>query len=159
MPTEQSLVIGDEPYPEISETKRSIIKDALAITKGFIYTPDAEGRLIVPITTTSVADLTRGIRQAKSDAAAPTAEDTDEVQCLVPGSIILLKAPAGIVEGQDVDLKAVTSTTTQDKCMVSVSPHGKGYLGKVFSIYTKGTDGVTKQKTADDDLVEIRLEN
>ena len=158
MPNQTPLLIGDEPYPNYNVTDREIIKDALAITKGFIYTPDAEGRLIVPITTSSVADLTRGAVQAKVDASAPTAEDTDEVQIFKVRSRIILKAPAGLVKNEEVELKAVTSTTTQDKVQKAIAPRNKGYLGRIFEIYTEGTDGAVKQKTADNDLVVIDLE-
>lgn len=158
MPTETPHVIGDETQPELNNTDRNIIKNALAITKGHIYTNDAEGRMIVPISTTGVADLTKGKMQAKADAPAPSAEDTDEVQVLRPFSRILLKADANLVKGQDVDLKSSGSTTTADKVMAGVSPHGKGHLGKIWRIYTPGTDGVEKQKTADNDLVEVDME-
>lgn len=158
MPVESPLVIGDEPYPELSETDRNVIKNALAITKGHIYTPDAEGRLIVPLSTSGVADLTRGAMQAKVSATAPSAEDTDLVQVLKARSRILLKADASLVPGQEVELKSSSSTTTADKCMAAVSPRTKGYLGRIFEIYTKGTDGVKKQKTSDGDLVVIDLE-
>lgn len=158
MPSETPLTIGDVPYPQYSRVTSEFIKNALAITKGFIYTKDSAGRLIVPITTSSVADLTLGIYQAMADATAPSAEDTDQVQCLNPGSRIILKADASLVVGQSVDLKAVTSTTTQDKVMAGVSPDGKGHLGRIFEIYTKGTDGVKKQVTADNDLVVVEVE-
>lgn len=158
MPVQVPLVIGDIPYPQYSTTDREIIKDALAITKGFIYTPDSEGRLIVPITTSSVADLTRGAIQAQVDATAPTAEDTDEVQVLKARSRIILKAPAGLVKNEEVELKAVTSTTTQDKVQKAIAPRNKGYLGRIYQILTQGTDGVVKQKTADNDLIIIDLE-
>lgn len=157
MPIESPLTIGDVPYPQYAVVLTKIIKNALAITKGHIYTPDAEGRLLVPVSTTSVADLTRGAFQAMADAAAPSAEDTDSVQCLTKRSRIILKANANLVVGQEVDLKSSNSTTTADKCMAAVSPHGKGYLGKIMEIYTKGTDGAIKPKTADNDLVIIDL--
>lgn len=158
MPIESPLKIGDEPYPQYSVTTSEYIKQSVAITKGYIYTKDSNGRLIVPVSTTSVADLTKGIYQAKSDASAPSAEDTDRVQCLNSRSRILIKADANLVVGQDVDLKSASTTTTQDKVMAGVHPHTKGHLGKIFEIYTKGTDGAIKQKTADNDLVVVDVE-
>jgi len=155
MPNVLPLSIGDLPYPNRSVVDTEIIKNALAIAKGKIYTLDAAGRLIAPVTTSSVADLTKGKVQALDDATAPTAEDTDSVQVAKVGSRIILKADPNLVPGQDVDLKAVTSTTTADKCMAAVSPHGKGYLGKIFEIYSEGTDQARKQVTADGDLVVI----
>ncbi|MBL4817999.1 MAG: hypothetical protein JKY15_02030 [Deltaproteobacteria bacterium] len=155
MPSVQPLGIGDLPYDQFQNIDTEIIKDALAITKGKIYTPDAQGRLIAPITTTSVADLSRGIMQAISDAPAPIAEDTDKVQVAKVGSRIILKADASLTVGQAVDLKAVTATTTADKVMAGVSPNGKGHLGRIFEIYSEGTDQAEKKVTADGDLVVI----
>jgi hypothetical protein len=111
MPVESPLTIGDVPYPQYAVVLTKIIKDALAITKGRIYTPDAEGRLIVPVSTTGVADLTKGAFQAMADAPAPSAEDTDSVQCLAQKSRIILKADANLVVGQEVELKSSGSTT------------------------------------------------
>lgn len=158
MPNETPLTIGDEPYPNYSVTDREYIKQSLAIIKGNIYTLDTAGRMIVPPASTGAANLSRGAIQAKADALAPAAEDTDEVQVLKRGSRILLLAPAGLVPNQEVELAASGSTPDPDKCKASVSPHGLGYLGRIFEIYTKGTDGAKKQVTADDDLVVIDLE-
>lgn len=158
MPNQTPLGIGDEPYPNYNVTDSEFIKDALAISKGFIYTLDAAGRLIVPITTTSVADLTRGAFQAKVAAVAPSAEDTDEVQVLKQRSRIILKLPASLVPGEEVELKAVTSTTTQDKVQKAIAPRNKGYLGRIFEIYSEGADGAKKQVSADNDLGVIDLE-
>lgn len=158
MPNRAPLGIGDVAYDQHSTTKTNVVKNAVAITKGYVYTPDGEGRLIVPVSTTSVADLTKGVFQARESMAAPSAEDTDSVQCLVPKSRIILKADANLVPGQEVELKSATSTTTQDKCMAAASPRTKGFLGRIFEIYTKGTDDAIKQKTADNDLVIIELE-
>jgi hypothetical protein len=158
MPNTTPLGIGDVPYDQHSTTKTNVIKQSVAITKGYIYTPDGEGRLIVPVSTTSVADLTKGIFQARESVTAPSAEDADKVQGLVPKSRIILKGAANLVEGQEVELSSSGSTTTQDKCMAAASPRTKGFLGRIFEIYTKNTDGTNKQKTADNDLVVIELE-
>lgn len=151
--------IGDLVYPQYARVDRHIIKNALAITKGHIYTKDAEGRLIVPVSNTSVADLTKGIFQAAESASAPSAEDTDTVQCYGPGSRILIKADANLVAGQAVDLKSSSSTTTADKVMAGVSPDGKGHVGRIVEIRAFQADGITpKQKTADNDLVVVEVE-
>jgi hypothetical protein len=158
MPVESPLKIGDVPYPQYSRVSKNFIKISVAVTKGNIFTLDAAGRLIAPVTTSSVADLTKGARQAMATVAAPAAEDTDDVQVLAAGSRIIMKADASLVPGQEVELKAVTSTTTPDKVMAGVAPRSKGFLGRIFEIYTKGTDGAVKQVTADGDLVIVELE-
>ena len=158
MPDQAPLNIGDVPYPNYSVTDSQYIKNGLAITKGHIFTQDAAGRLIIPISTSGVADLTKGAFQAKADVVAPTAEDTDKVQVLKQRSRIILLAPAGLVDGQEVELASSGSTTDPDKVKAAASPRTNGYLGRIFEIYTKGTDGVRKQVTADDDLVVVDLE-
>lgn len=158
MPAESPLGIGDIPYSQYSRITKNFIKNGVAGTKGDIFTLDAAGRLIKPVTTTSVADLTKGARQAMATFTDPGAEDTNDVQVLSAGSRILIKADANLVPGQEVELKAVTSTTTPDKVMAGVAPRSKGFLGRIFEIYTKGTDGAVKQVTADNDLVVVELE-
>lgn len=158
MPVETPLVPGDVPFPQYSVVDSEFLKDAVPSTKGEIMTLDPAGRLIAVVTTSSVADLTRGAMQATVTRVAPTAEDTDEIQVLKQRSRIVMKADVNLSPGDDVDLKAVTSTTTPDKVMKGIAARGKGYLGKIFQIYTLGTDGVKKQFTADDDLVIVDME-
>lgn len=158
MPNQQPLTIGDIPYPEyLRMTTPGPIKNALAITKGNIYTPDSSGRLIVPLSTSGVADLSNGIFQAADNAPAPTAEDTDHVQCLAPGSRIILKAAANLVVGSEVELESSGSTTTADTVMAAVQPHTKGFLGKIFEILPATTGGAPVQKTVGGELVVIDL--
>lgn len=158
MPVETPLVPGDVPFPQYSVVDSEFIKNAVAVTKGAVMTLDAAGRLIAVTASNSVADLTRGAMQPMDTRAAPSAEDTDEVQVLKQRSRIIMKADVNLSPGDDVDLKAVTTTVTPDKVMKGIAPRGKGYLGKIFQIYTLGTDGVKKQKTADNDYVIVDLE-
>jgi hypothetical protein len=151
------LGIGDKPYPQDLKVKQKYITLGLAISKGLIYTSDVNGRLIVPISTTGVADLSLGIFQAADVAPAPVANDTDTVQTFTNKSRIILKAPAGLVEGQDVELSSSGSVTTQDTCMAAVFPRTKGFLGRIFEIYTKNTNGSIKEITALNDLVVIEV--
>lgn len=158
MPIETPLVPGDIPFPQYSITDSEFVKDAQAIIKGRIYTLDAAGRLVDVTGAAAIADLTRGAMQAKDKLDAPTAEDTDEVQVLKHLSRILLKANVNLSPGDPVELLTVGGAVTPDKVALSVSPRSDGYLGKIFQVYTLGTDGVKKQFTADDDLVVITLE-
>lgn len=159
MPKESPLGIGDVPYPQYSRVSSHVIKQAVAIIKGNIYTKDAEGRLIVPVTTTGVSDLTKGVFQAMADASAPSAEDTDSVQCLGAGSRIIITGAADLVVGQEVELNNDgTATTDPDKVKAATAPRNKGFIGRISEIYTKGTDGAIKQKTADNDLVVVEVE-
>ena len=158
MPNINPLKNGDVPYPNHSNVISKYIKNALALTKGLIYTSDSNGRLILPLSTNSVADLSSGIFQAMDTYPAPTAEDTDTGQVLTKPSWIIMKDPTGgLVVGSEVELESSSSTTTADQVMVAVQPHTKGYLGAVHEIYTKNTNGTRKEVTVVNDLVVVKL--
>lgn len=157
MPNTSPLKAGDAPFQQYSATVTRIIKANLAIIKGSIFTPDSSGRLIVPISTSSVADLSTGVYQARESVTAGAVEDTDKVQCLTVESRIILKAAASLTVGQSVELSSSGSTTDNTKVMAAVYPKTKGFLGRIFAIYTPNTDGTEKQVTADNDLVIIDL--
>lgn len=157
MPNLTPLQLGDTPYPNRCGVIPKFITLGLAVTKGLIYTSDVNGRIIVPISTLGVADLTLGAFQAMDTYPAPTTNDTDTGQFLVPASRVLIKSPAGLVVGQEVELSSSGSVTTQDTCMIAVQPKTKGYLGRIVEIYTKNTNGTIKEITAANDLVVIVL--
>lgn len=159
MPVETPLVAGDIPFPQYSVVDSEFIKNAVLPVKGSVMTLDAAGRLIAVTGAAAIADLTRGAMQPiDAPAAAPTAEDTDEVQVLKARSRIILKANVNLSPGDRVELKCVAGTVTPDKCQLAASPQTDGYIGHIFQVYTLGTDGVKKQFTADDDLVIVDLE-
>ena len=158
MPVETPQVPGDIPFPQYSVTDSEFLKNAVPSTKGEIMTLDAAGRLIAVTGAVAIADLTRGAMQATVTRVAPTAEDTDEIQVLKHVSRIILKANINLSPGDPVELLTVAGVVTPDKVALSVSPRSDGYLGKIFQVYTLGTNGVKKQFTADDDLVIVTLE-
>lgn len=150
--------VGDLVYPQYARITSQFIKNGVTGSKGDIFTVDGEGRLIVPVSASGVADLTKGIYQCMEDFTDPGAEDTDRVQCLSRGSRILIKADASLVAGQEVALKSSGTTTTADKVMAAPSPRDKGFMGRIQSIYALQTDNITpKQKTADNDLVVVEV--
>lgn len=157
MPNINPLKQGDVPYPNHSNVISKYIKNALALAKGYIYTSDSSGRLILPLSSTSIADLSSGIFQAMDTYPAPTAEDTDTGQVLTDPSWIIMQDPTGgLVVGSEVELYSSSSTTTANQVMIAVQPHTKGYIGKIHEIYTKNTDGSRKEITAANDLVVVR---
>lgn len=158
MPNQQPLTIGDIPYPQyLRMTTPGPIKESVAITKGYIYTPDAEGRLIVPVSTSGVADLSNGAFQAADNAPAPADEDTDHVQCLSPGSRIIMVATEGLTVGSEVELESSGSTTTQNGVMAATYPRSKGFLGKIFEILPPTTGGAPVQVTTGGELVVVEF--
>ena len=158
MPIETPLVPGDVPFDQYSVTDSEFVKISVPIVKGNIYTLDAAGRLIIVTGAAAIADLQRGAMQAKDLLAAPSAEDTDEVQVLKQRSRIILKANVNLSPGDEVELKTAAGVVTPDKVQLGAATRTNGYLGRIFQIYTLGTDGVKKQFTADDDLVIVDLE-
>ncbi len=159
MPVETPLVPGDVPFPQYSVVDSEFVKNAVPTTKGFIMTLDAAGRLIAVVGAAAIADLTRGGMQAMVTLVAPTAEDTDEIQVLKQRSRVVLKADVNLSPGDEVELKTVGGVVTADKVQLAAAAgRTDGYLGRIFQVYTLGTDGVKKQFTADDDLVIVDLE-
>lgn len=160
MPVETPLVPGDNGWPQYNVTDSEFVKNAVLVVKGDIMTLDAAGRIVAVTGTGDIADLTRGAMQIQdAPAAAPTAEDTDEVQVFKQRSRVLLKAPANLSPTDPVELECNGGTVDPDKVALSaVAGRTNGYLGKIFQIYTLGTDGVKKQFTADNDLVWVDLE-
>ena len=157
MPVETPLVPGDNGWPQYNITDSEFIKISVLPVKGSIMTMDATGRLIAVTGSSAIADLRRGAFQPQdAPAAAPTAEDTDEVQVWKTRSRILLKANVNLKPGDRVELKCVSGTVTPDKVQLAVAgARLDGFIGTIFQIYTLGTDGVKKQFTADDDLVWV----
>lgn len=159
MPVETPLVPGDIPFPQYATVDSEFLKISVAAVKGNVMTLDAAGRLIAVVGSVAIADLSRGAFQAMDALAAPAAEDTDEVQVLKQRSRIILKAPVNLSPGDEVELACAAGVVDPDKCqLAAVAGRTDGYLGRIFQIYTLGTDGVKKQFTADDDLVIIDLE-
>lgn len=158
MPVQTPLAPGDPPFHQYLRVDSEFLKNAVPSTKGNIMTLDAAGRLIAVTGAAAIADLTRGAFQAMVTRAAPTAEDTDEIQVIKQGSRIILKANVNLSPGDRVELKCVAGVVTPDKVQLAASPQTDGYIGKIFQVYTLGTDGVKKQFTADDDLVIVDLE-
>lgn len=160
MPVETPLVPGDIPFPQYARVDSEFLKNAVPSTKGNVMTLDPAGRLIAVTGTGIIADLNRGAMQAMVTRIAPVAEDTDEIQVLKQGSRIILKANVNLSPGDRVELKTVGGVVSPDKCQLApAGAHTQGFLGRIFQVYTLGTDGVKKQFTADDDLVIIDSED
>lgn len=133
-----------------------VLSSVVPVFLGRIYTTDGSGRLIVPTAATSEADLTNGVLQAR--ATTVTGDGFTQVQVATAPSRILLKVPAGIKINDKVDLATPTATTVdQEKVKKGGNAFSSGYLGRVFEIDTKNTDGSKKLVTVDNDLVIIDL--
>lgn len=146
MPNLNPLETGDVPYPQYSVTTTQTIDDGEVITKGIIYTKDSLGDLIEVIGT-----LAKGIYQSR---VTPTvnipALEGDTVQVLGPRSrILMVDSAGGLVEGEDVN-----NTPNTDE-VVTGAKASDLYLGKVFEVYTKDTQGTKKKVAAAGDLVII----
>jgi len=133
----------------------STISSVVPVFLGRIYTTSA-GRLIIPTAAGSVADLTDGVLQVR--ATTVIGDGFTQVQVVTPPTRILLKAPAGIKLNDKVDLDTPTaSTVDQEKVKKGGNTFSSGYIGRVFEIDTKNTDGSKKLVTVDNDLVVIDM--
>lgn len=147
MPTLNPLKVGDNPYPQYSVTDTLPISADLAIVKGTIYTMDAAGNLIVV-----AATIANGLYQASTASAANTSAGGNSVQCLCQRSRILMAAPIGITKGNSVGVSAAGIAITK------VAKNAANYIGTVFEIYTKDSNGTGKDVTdAVTDLVVIDI--
>lgn len=137
---------GDAPYNQYATYITNPISAALAIVKGVIYTSDAAGNLVA-VTDTVV----KGTFQATAPAAANATAGEDRVQVLTTRSRILMKAPAGITKGDSMLLSAGGAA------VVKGAKNAVNYIGSVFELYTKDSNGTVKEITVADDLVTIDM--
>ena len=147
MPNLNPLETGDVPYPQYSVTVTQEIDAGVTILKGVIYTKNTAGELVV-----STGDLTKGIYQSR---ATPTinvpALAGDDVQVLGPRTrMLLVDSAGGLVEGDNVD-----NSTNTDEVVVAAITTAVNYVGRVFEIYTKDTQGTKKKVAAAGDLVIV----
>ena len=129
------------------------ITAVVSVTKGFIYSTDIAGRLIIPVTVADIPNLVGGVLQARADTVA--GDGFTKVQVVAPPSRILLKANAGIKLNDKVELLGSGTTPDQSKVKIGADIFTKAYLGRVFEVETKTADGSKKIVTADNDLVVI----
>jgi len=146
MPNLNPLVTGDIPFPQYSVTVTQEINAGVTIIKGRIYSKDTNGELVV------ATSFDKGIYQA---ATTPTinvpALAGDEVQVLPPRTrMLLVDSAGGLVEGDLVD-----NTTNTDEVTIATGTTGELFIGRVFEIYTKFTNGVKKKVAAAGDLVIV----
>lgn len=147
--------LGDAVYPQYLTVGHQKIKTGVEIIKGNIYTVDDDGLIINPTATSGIADLSKGIHQAMVSVLASD-DSTSTAQFIEVRSRVLLKGTVGLVKGQIVQLAASDVTVTADKCQNTAVSSVKGYLGRIFEIYTKdGND--EKTVTVDNDYVIIDM--
>jgi len=123
---------------------------------GRIYTTDVNGRLIVPVASSGIAQLANGILQAR--ATTVTGDGFTQVQVITAPSRILLKDFAGGLKKNDkVELQATGTTVTQDAVKKGATVFTRGHIGRVFEIDTKNADGSVKLVAAVNDLLVIDM--
>lgn len=158
MPDANPYVPGDDIYEQYDLTRTFRIKSGVAITKGHIYVMDGNGYLVVPAADSGNVTVVKGYFQAKDSVAAVTytaAADAPTVQCLCPGSFMVLYAPANAVEGDAVQIAGAAAVADQDKVAVSTAMDIYR-IGRIFRILQVDSDENRKYKTADDDVIVVR---
>lgn len=124
------------------------------VSKGNVYVSDDNGRLINPPTALSVVDLSAGIMQAIETTVI--GDGNEFVQVVTPPGRIILLAPAGLKKNDRVDLAALDADNADQDKVVEATEE-TAYLGRIFEIETKNTDGSVKLVTEEDDKVVIDL--
>ena len=157
MPQFNSATPGDDIYPQYNVTISAWINKDQAITKGHIYTMDTDKNLVAVTGATNVADLSKGIFQAKESVTAPDNDDEKTVQVLALRSRLLLKVDAvGIGSGDYVDLKVAGTTVTADTVTKATIRTSTGFLGRVFSVWSRtAVGGLIKNTTAAGETVLV----
>ena len=147
MPNLNPLETGDIPYPQYSVTTTQEINAGVTIIKGRIYTKNAAGELVV-----NTGTLITGIFQA---ASTPTinvpALEGDEVQVLGPRTrMLLVDTIGGMVEGN-----LINSNMNTDEVRIAANTTSAEFIGRVFEIYTKDSNGNKKIVAEAGDLVVV----
>ena len=146
---------GDNAWPQYNRIIKVPIGTG-AITKGHLYTLNDEGYLVSAGATRS--NFSRGLYQAVDSVPASTTAGENRVQCLCPGSRVLLKGPVDLVNGDLVEYTGTTNILkklTLTASMTSADFFAK--VGRVFEIYTNESLGVIKLKSAADDVMTVEL--
>lgn len=157
MPNANPYEAGDDIFQQFDLTRTKPIKAGTSIVKGAVYTTDDDGYIVAATATGGVANLTKGIFQAKTTLAAVAGESDGDrtVQFLVAGAFMIFKAPADIVEGQTVGLAATLTTVDPDKVEANAAVN-LGSLGRVYQILTVDSDEEAIIKTVNDNLVIVQ---
>lgn len=149
---------GDDIYEQAGWTKTYPLDSGVAAVKGVLMTMNADGHLVALAGSGAALSGRRGLFQPKADRAAETYTanaDAPTVQCLIPPSMIIMKAPANVVAGDRVQVAVASGTADGDKVEIANAVETIDFLGRVHEIYTRNSDGTFKLKTADDDLIIV----
>ena len=164
--------IGDDIYQQFDLRVDLPIASTQAVTKGHLYTVDADGYLTALTATGDVAQVGNGVVQAVDNVAAKTYTaatsggypdaNAPRVQCLTNRCFIVLGAPANLVRESRVRIDAAGTTITNGVCKAvdASAALPVDYLGVVHDILTETeTNNIPenkKAKTEAGDLVVIR---
>ena len=158
MPVVNPEQVGDDIYEQYSLTQTHYIDSNVEITKGEIYTKNADGHLVALGNAVSPS-LIRGMFQAKDSVPAKVYDATGiapKVQCLVKRAWIVMKAAtADMVEGDIVKITGAADSITPDTVSKATAVD-TSTLGRIYRILTvDATTENPKLKTAVGDILVI----
>jgi len=150
MPDLNPMVAGDVPYPQYSVTETLELEANGTFVKGTLLSLEGTGRLDVSTPTT----FAKGLYQlaADFDNSGATAGE-NSIQVLSPRTrIIVIAADVTPVIGADVIFNA---NVAEGANVVAGLKTSVLYIGKVFEIYTRNSDGTRKRVPAIGDRIVV----
>lgn len=150
---------GDVVYPQYARITYEKVS-AITITKGRLYTKgaDAAGNQLIAVA--SGDSVMRGMYQAMESIGTAGTAGEHRVQCLGPGSRILIAAKAANMHAGD-RVKYLTATHNVDVADITsggvTGAEFQRMIGRIFEIYTKSKLNEKKDVTAAGDLVVVEL--
>lgn len=127
--TDQNMVAGDTPYPNILHADEVPVKATIVFAKGELATIDANG-FLVKLTTTKIL----GIFQTRTSVTGGAGDGDVTVTCNIITSRILLPMPANAKKGDYVEINGSDGTAAVVVSAATVDTANLG-LGRVFGLY------------------------
>ena len=154
---------GDNFYPQREWMVTKEIAANTTINKGWFYSTDNAGRLIVPPAANN-SYFQRGIFQATRTVEANAVAGANTVQCLAPDSFVGVEANvANLTAGDAVFWESEDKADLLTAALAANATHVFRRLGRVFRVFTRGQatfaleDGKRVSEAGDTLIVRLGL--
>jgi len=127
--TDQNMVAGDTPYPNILHADNIPVKATIVFAKGELATIDANG-FLVKMTSTKIL----GVFQCRTAVTGLAGDGDISVLCNIVTSRILLPMPINAKKGDYVQINGSDGTGNVVVSAATVDTANLG-LGRVFGLY------------------------
>ncbi len=127
--TDQNMVAGDTPYPNILHADNIPVKATIVFAKGELATIDANG-FLVKMTSTKIL----GLYQTRTAVTGLVGDGDISVLCNIITTRILLPMPTGAKKGDYVQINGSDGTADVVVSAALVDTANLG-IGRVFGLY------------------------